>query len=112
MGWLSNNLGIKAFSLEDPAQPLLPMSALFESLGIGRSDAGMMVNEKQALRLTTAYGCIKIISEDLSHISLDIFQQMPDDSMRLATTHREPGLARGHARIGLLLRKWLFVDQA
>ncbi|MGA2270313.1 MAG: phage portal protein [Bryobacteraceae bacterium] len=88
MGWLSNNLGIKAFSLEDPAQPLLPMSALFESLGIGRSDAGMMVNEKQALRLTTAYGCIKIISEDLSRISLDIFQQMPDDSMRLATMHR------------------------
>jgi hypothetical protein len=36
------------------------MSALFESLGLGRSDAGVMVNEKQAMRLTTAYACIKV----------------------------------------------------
>ncbi len=88
MGVLSRSLGIKAFSLEDPAQPLLPMSALFESLGLGRSDAGVMVNEKQAMRLTTAYACIKVISQDLSRLSLDVFQQMPDDSMRVAREHR------------------------
>jgi len=88
MGVLSRSLGIKAFSLEDPAQPLLPMSSLFESLGLGRSDAGVMVNEKQAMRLTTAYACIKVISQDLSRLSLDVFQQMPDDSMRVAREHR------------------------
>ena len=64
--------------MEDPAQPLLPMSALFDSLGLGRSDAGLLINEKMALRLTTAYGCLKVISEDLSRLSLDIFQQIPN----------------------------------
>jgi HK97 family phage portal protein len=88
MGLLSSKLGIQAFSFEDPAQPLLPASSMFESLGLGRSDAGVLVNEKQAVRLTTCYSCIKVISEDLSRLSLDVFQQMPDGSMRLATEHR------------------------
>jgi HK97 family phage portal protein len=88
MGLLTRSLGIHALSLEDPAQPLLPMSALFDSLGLGRSDAGVLVNEKQAMRLSTAFGCIKIISEDLSRLPLEIFQSMPDSSMRLATEHR------------------------
>jgi HK97 family phage portal protein len=88
MGILSQNLGIRALSLEDPAQPLLPYSALFESLGLGRSDAGVMVNEKQAMRLSTAYGCINIISSDLSRLPFEIFQEMPDGSMRLAKEHR------------------------
>jgi HK97 family phage portal protein len=88
MGIISRSLGIQNFSFEDPAQPLLPYSALAESLGLGRSDAGIMVNEKSAMRLATAYGCIKVISEDLSRLSLDIFQTMPDDSMRLAKEHR------------------------
>ena len=88
MGLLTNSFGIRAFSLEDPAQPLLPMSALIESLGLGRSDAGVLVNEKQAMRLSTAFACIKVISEDLSRLSLDIFQEMPDGSMRVAKEHR------------------------
>jgi HK97 family phage portal protein len=88
MGILSRSLGIRAFSLEDPAQPLLPPSALFESLGFGKSDAGVLVNEHQSMRLTTALACRKIISEDLGTCSHEIFQKMPDGSMRLATDHR------------------------
>jgi HK97 family phage portal protein len=76
------------WSLEDPAQPLLPMSALFESLGLGRSDAGVMVNQKQALRLSTVYSCIKVIAQDLSRVSLDIYESMPDGTTRKATDHR------------------------
>lgn len=74
--------------MEDPAQPLMPYSALIESLGLGRSDAGVLINEKQAMRLTTAHACFKVVSEDLSRLSLDIFQEMPDDSMRVAKEHR------------------------
>ena len=88
MGLISKSLGINAFSLEDPAQPLLPMSALFDSLGLGRSDAGIMVNEKQALRMTTVFSCVKIISQDLSRISLDIFQDLPHGGRRKAEEHR------------------------
>lgn len=87
MGLLANKLGIKAFSLEDPAQPLLPYSALFESLGLGRSDAGVMVNEKQAMRLTTLFACITIISSDLASLTRSIYQRMPDGTVREAVDH-------------------------
>jgi HK97 family phage portal protein len=87
MGLLTNKLGIRALSMEDPSQPLLPYSALFESLGLGKSDAGVMVNEKQAMRLTTAYACIMIISADLSSLPLPIYQRMPDGSSREAFEH-------------------------
>jgi HK97 family phage portal protein len=88
MGILSRNLGINAWSLEDPAQPLLPPSALYETLGLGRSDAGVLVNDQQAMRIATALACIKIISEDLGTTSHEILQRMPDDSVRQATNHR------------------------
>jgi HK97 family phage portal protein len=88
MGFLSRAVGIRNVSMEDPAQPLLPWSALVESLGMGRSDAGVMVNEKQALRNTTAFGCVTIISSDLSALPLPVLQRMPDGSIREATDHR------------------------
>lgn len=87
MGLLTNKLGIQALSMEDPAQPLLPYSALIESLGLGRSDAGVMVNEKQAMRLTTAYACVMIISQDLASLPLPVYQRMPDGSTREAFEH-------------------------
>ena len=88
MGQLSNRLGIRALSLEDPSQPLVPYSALMEPLGIGRSDAGVFVNEKQAMRLTTAFACIMVISSDLSSLPLSIYQQLPDSSVREAFHHK------------------------
>lgn len=88
MGLLSRRLGVQALSLEDPAQPLLPPSALFESLGLGRSDAGVLINEKQAMRITTALSCIKIVSEDLGTTSHEILQHLPDGSVRQALHHR------------------------
>jgi len=88
MGLLSRSLGIQALSMEDPAQPLLPYSALFESLGLGRSDAGVMVNEKQAMRLPTAFACITVISSDLASLPLPVLQHMPDGSVQEAQTHR------------------------
>ncbi len=88
MGLFSRSLGIQALSLEDPSQPLLPPSALFESLGLGRSDAGVMINEHQAMRISTAQTCVKIIAEDLGANNHEIFQSMPDGSIRLATEHQ------------------------
>jgi HK97 family phage portal protein len=88
VGLLSNRLGFNALSLEDPATALLPASAMFESLGLGRSDAGVLINNQAAMRITTAQVCVKIISEDMSANGHEIFQRMPDGSIRLATDHR------------------------
>lgn len=88
MGILSRSLGIHALSLEDPAQPLIPPGALFESLGLGRSDAGVLMNEHQAMRITTAQSCVRIISEDLAINAHEIFEEKPDGSMHLAKNQR------------------------
>lgn len=82
MGLLSRSLGIQALSMEDPSQPLLPQSALFESLGLGRSDAGNLVNEKQAMRITTVFACINIIQQDLGSLPFSVFQDMGDGSVQ------------------------------
>jgi HK97 family phage portal protein len=87
MGLLANKLGIRAFSIEDPSQPLLPYSALVEQLGIGKSDAGLMVSEATAMRLTTAFACIMVISSDLSSLKRAIYQKLPDGSVREAPEH-------------------------
>jgi HK97 family phage portal protein len=87
MGLLTNKLGIQAFSVEDPSQPLLPYSALVEQLGIGKSDAGMLISEHTAMRLTTAFACISVISSDLSSLKRAIYQKLPDGSVREAPEH-------------------------
>jgi HK97 family phage portal protein len=76
------------FSVEDPSQPLLPMSALFDTMGLGRSDAGNLINDKQAMRMTTVFSCVKVISQDLSGVSFDLFQALPNDATRKAIEHR------------------------
>src|SRR5579862_7345418 len=88
MGLLSRALGFQNLSVEDPSQPLLPASVMYESLGLGRSDAGVLINEQQALTIGTFQLCIKIISEDLASNAHEIFQRMPDRSVRLAEEHR------------------------
>lgn len=87
MGLLARALGINALSLEDPTSPLLPYSALLESMGLGRSDAGVVVSEKQAMRITTVFACIKVLSEDLASLPLGVYQRMPDRSVREAFEH-------------------------
>jgi HK97 family phage portal protein len=88
MGLLTRSLGIQNLSIEDPSQPLLPYSVLFESMGLGRSDAGVLMNEKQAMRITTAQVCIKVISEDLASTGHEILQTRPDQTIQLARHHR------------------------
>jgi HK97 family phage portal protein len=88
MGVLARAVGIQNWSIEDPAQPLLPYSALMESLGISRSDSGEIVNEKQAMRVTTAYACINNIAADLSGLPLPVLQLLPDGTVQVASDHR------------------------
>jgi HK97 family phage portal protein len=90
MGLLTKSLGIRAISVEDPNQPLLPPGAMYESLGLNRSDAGVLVNEKTALALSTAFLCIKAISEDLASVSHEIIKTHEDgDTVERAMKHRQ-----------------------
>jgi HK97 family phage portal protein len=95
----------------------MPWSVMSDSLGFGRSDAGVMVNTTQAMRLSTVFTCIRVISEDLSRISLDIIQEMPDDSVKIAKHHKyyqllhdrpNPLLSSGDWRKMMLIHMCLF----
>jgi HK97 family phage portal protein len=88
MGVLARSVGIRNYSVEDPSQPLLPYSQLIESLGIGRTDSGEIIDEKHAMRLTTAYACINNIAADLGGLPLPVYQRLPDGSIREAPEHR------------------------
>ena len=84
------SLIIKAFglSLENPSVPLVPTSFLEESMGAGKSDAGILINEKQSLRLATCYQCVNVISQDLSRLPLSVYEQLPNASLREAPSHK------------------------
>ena len=83
MGLFSKLVGFSYLSFEDPSVPLLP-SSLF-----GNSDLDIQpLSPEQAMRFSTVFSCVRIISEDLGRLSLDIFQKMPDGSMRLAQNHK------------------------
>ena len=91
MGLLARTLlGVRA-SIEDPSQPLLPAQVM-DAFGVGRSDAGVTVNEKQGFRLATAYACIKVIAEDLASLPLGVYQRLPDDAVREAREHKQYSL--------------------
>jgi HK97 family phage portal protein len=82
MGLLTSKLGIRALSIEDPSQPLQPYSVLVESLGLGQSDAGVLMNEKQAMSIATVFACVKVTSEDVA--------SMPNEVYRVTAKGREP----------------------
>src|ERR1700722_16708087 len=88
MGILSKSVGFKALSMEGPSVPLTGPGSLYELLGGQTSESGVSVNEKTAFRQTTVYSCIKVISEDLSSVSLDIYQTLPNSAVRIAPEHR------------------------
>jgi HK97 family phage portal protein len=88
MGILARSVGIQNYSAEDPSQPLLPYSQLEEMLGIGRTDSGEIVDEKHAMRLTTAFACINNIAADLGGLPLPVYQRLGDGSIREAPEHR------------------------
>jgi HK97 family phage portal protein len=88
MGVLARSVGIQNYSAEDPSQPLLPYSQLEEMLGIGRTESGEIVDEKHAMRLTTAFACINNIAADLGGLPLPVYQRLGDGSIREAPEHR------------------------
>jgi len=44
--------------------------------GSSRTSAGQLINNKNALSISTVYDCVRIISEDLAKLPLPVFQQV------------------------------------
>jgi HK97 family phage portal protein len=66
----------------------------------------VLVNTAQAMRYSTIFSCVKIISEDLSRLSLDIFQEMPDGSLRLAKNHKNYNMIHTRPNANMSSMTW------
>ena len=71
---------------EDPAVPL-GWAALLDVMGASESDAGVAVNERQALRLSAVQACVRVIAETLATLPLNVYQQIDGGKMQ-AKAHR------------------------
>jgi HK97 family phage portal protein len=53
----------------------------------GRSNSGKVVTEESAIRLSTVWACVRLLSESVSTLPIKIYRKMPDESKQLATDH-------------------------
>lgn len=78
---------IRSLTLEDPAQPLQPYSVLMDMLGMTITDSGMMVNEKTAMRQTTVFACVRVISQGSAAFPRPVYQ-LKTNGKSIARDHR------------------------
>lgn len=58
----------------------------YEPVGLG-TNAGVRVDADSALRAAVVYGCVKVISEDVSSLPAITYERQPDGGKRRATEH-------------------------
>lgn len=84
----------KRASIENPTTKLSdPDLWLYDALGGGPTAAGMRVNERTAMQLTAVASCIKILSESIAQLPLNLYRR---------TGERRKAIARDHATHQLL----------
>lgn len=69
-----------------------PAAWLLDLLGGGPTKSGTRVSEKTAVRVSTVFSCVRIISEDTSGLPLHLYERIGEDDRRRATDHRLYGL--------------------
>lgn len=87
MSFFSRAFGIRADSMEDPNVPLGSWGVLLELMGFQQSDAGMVVNEHAAMRLSAVQACVRAIAETLASLPLNVYQQIDRGKIE-AHSHR------------------------
>jgi HK97 family phage portal protein len=75
-------------SFENPATPLSdPDNWLIETLGGGRSAAGVVVNSSTALEYPAIWKGVNLISRDVGKLPLFIYRRLPEGGKERANTH-------------------------
>jgi HK97 family phage portal protein len=69
-------------SLDNPAVPLTSFAAWESMFGGGPTASGEIINENNAIKLVTVYGCVKTIAESVASLPLTVMK-------RTATGHQE-----------------------
>ena len=53
----------------------------------GRSSSGKTVNEKTAMSVSAVYACVRVLSESMASLPLDLFRYLPDKGSEKDRTH-------------------------
>lgn len=64
-----------------------PSGELIQALTLPKTAAGVAVDEKTALRMTTVYACIRVLAETVGTLPLVVFRRRKDGSRERATDH-------------------------
>lgn len=76
----------KRASLENPNDPI--SQSLAEYLdGGGTSSSGISVNHTNALGLSSVWACIRVISEGVSSLPINVYRRLPDGGREIAHDH-------------------------
>lgn len=79
MGILGTIRGLFGRSVENPAVPLSAVDVDWESYGwtTGSNPSGVAVNAETALTYSAVYACVRIISETLGSMQLNVVRELP-----------------------------------
>ena len=69
-------------SPNNPANPIIPPLS-----SVGQTISGTSVNEETALRLSTVWACIRVISESVASLPLEIYKKNKDGTKSIQTKH-------------------------
>ncbi len=64
-----------------------PEPWLVDALTLGRTDAGIPVNENAALNYAAVYACIRVLSETLASLPLIVYRELPGGGRERAVEH-------------------------
>lgn len=68
-------LHIETRSLDNPAVPLTSLAAWESIFGGGPTESGEIINENNAMKLVTVYGCVKTIAESVASLPCKVMKR-------------------------------------
>jgi len=64
-----------------------PDKWLVDALGSGSSLAGVSVNEESAMKYSAVFACVKVLSDTIASLPLNMYERLPDGGKKRATKH-------------------------
>ncbi len=100
-------------SLEDPRTSLSnPAAWLYDALGARMTDAGVRVSEFTALRLSTWWACVKVLSETLASVPVNAYKSLSPRGKRKAVELPQHTLVKQAPNSEMTSQQWRELSMA
>jgi HK97 family phage portal protein len=100
-------------SLENPRTSLSnPAAWLYDALGARMTDAGVRVSEFTAMRLSTWWACVKVLSETLASVPVNAYQALSPRGKRKAVELPQHALIKQAPNSEMTSQQWRELSMA